>query len=171
MFNHFIPDHMTRDVFEISPDLFVREGIRALILDIDNTLVPYTSPHPTEEILTWLAALTTKGIKYAFISNNDWGRVELFNRDIGAFAVAKSGKPSRKGLFAALKNFGLPPSEVACIGDQVFTDVWAARRAGLRVFLVDPIEPREDLFFKLKRLGEKPFRRMYTRRELKNNGK
>ena len=165
MKNHsFVPDIMFDRAFDITPDILISKGIRAVVLDIDNTLVTYGVAEPTEEVLDWIGALREAGLGVAIASNNHAPRVELFNQKIGVFATCESKKPSARAVKAACEHFGLQPNEIAVIGDQIFTDVWCARNAGSLAILVKPIPYPENLFFKCKRVLEKPFIRAYRKK-------
>ena len=160
----FVPDIMFDNALDISPDLLIAKGIRAVVLDIDNTLVTYGVAEPTEEVIAWIDALKNAGLGVAIASNNHAPRVELFNEKIGVFATCESKKPSARAVKAACEHFGVQPSETAVIGDQIFTDVWCARNAGALAILVKPIPYPENLFFKCKRVLEKPFIRAYRKK-------
>ena len=164
MFGHFIPDYMFRHYYEISPEFLRSLGIRSLILDLDNTLAPYEQPLPDERNLAWLGELKAAGIGAAFVSNNSSpDRVELFNREIGLPAYFKSGKPSTKNIKKALADMDCPPENAAVLGDQIFTDVWAGKRMGMTAIMVPPIKDKRTLFFRFKRLLEKPFVAKYRK--------
>ncbi len=160
----FVPDIMFDNALDISPELLIAKGIRAVVLDIDNTLVTYGVAEPTEEVIAWIDALKNAGLGVAIASNNHAPRVELFNEKIGVFATCESKKPSARAVKAACEHFGVQPSETAVIGDQIFTDVWCARNAGALAILVKPIPYPENLFFKCKRVLEKPFIRAYRKK-------
>ncbi len=164
MFNKFIPTKIYDDIYKITPEALNEAGIRALILDIDNTLVTYDDPKPTESVAAWLDAMHGAGIKTAFVSNNHEERVAGFCEGLGCYFHADSGKPSRKYLRAAMAHMGTTPDDTAAVGDQIFTDVYAAKRAGMRAFLVPPIKDKLTLFFRTKRILEKPFLRAYRKR-------
>ena len=124
----------------------------------------YGVAEPTEEVLSWIESLREAGLGVAIASNNHAPRVELFNQKIGAFATCESKKPSARAVKAACVHFGVKPNEIAVIGDQIFTDVWCARNAGSLAILVKPIPYPENLFFKCKRVLEKPFIRAYRKK-------
>lgn len=164
----FVPDYYFDTVYDIAPELLSDSGIRGVILDIDNTLVPYEIPEPTVEVRDWLSQLWAAGIKTAFVSNNHKERVELFNKTLGCPAFYDSGKPLKKSCRAALDSLGTPPCETAIIGDQVFTDVLAGSIAGLGMsILVKPIKDKTSLFFRFKRFLEKPVIARYNKRNRK----
>ncbi len=164
----FVPNYYFDTVLEVTPELLLSHGIKGLILDIDNTLVPYEIPEPTDEIRAWLEAMWEVGIKTAFVSNNKADRVEIFNLTLGCPAFPDSGKPLKKSCKKALDAMGISSSEAAIIGDQVFTDVLAGRNSRLKLaILVKPIKDKTTLFFRFKRFLEKPVLRKYQKRKQK----
>ena len=158
MFKHFLPDRLIDSYSELTPEILARLGIRLLIADIDNTLVPYDEKLPTDGVVRWARSLCDAGIKFALISNNTKERVELFNSRLGVFAVPKSGKPGKRGVEAVTSHFGIPKSETALLGDQLFTDILCGRRAGVYTVLTKQISGEEKPFIKIKRMLEKPIR-------------
>ena len=165
MFQSFLPTEIFDDIYRITPDMLTAAGIRGLILDIDNTLVTYDDPVPTPSVTAWLDAMHTAGIATAFVSNNHAPRVDGFCAGMDCYHHADSGKPSTKYLREAMAHMGTDAASTAAIGDQLFTDVWAARRAGITAYLVPPIKDKRTLFFRAKRLLEKPFLRLYHKRK------
>lgn len=167
VFDKFLPTKIYENIYKITPELLADAGITALILDIDNTLVTYDDPKPTESVSKWLDAMHRAGIKTAFVSNNHAPRVECFCEGLGCYCHADSAKPSRKYLIEAMAHMGTDVNNTAAVGDQLFTDVWAAKRCGMRAFLVPPIKDKTTLFFRSKRALEKPFLRLYRKNEEK----
>jgi len=152
---YFYPDYYFDDIYMITPQLLHDRGIRGLICDIDNTLEPYETAAPSDRVLDWINNMAEEGISVAFVSNNNRERVELFNRDLGFFASAKSGKPFGKHLIAAMKHMGTDISTTAMVGDQVFTDIFAGKRLKMLSILVKPINDKRTLFFRIKRYFER----------------
>lgn len=169
MKNYFIPNHMFESIYDITPEFISSLGVRTVVLDIDNTLVTYGMAEPTEEVIAWVKKMQENGLLLSIASNNHAPRVEKFNEKLGLFTMCESGKPSTKAVKAACAHFGTEPRECAVIGDQIFTDVLCASRSGAVSILVKPIPYPENLFFKFKRVCEKPFIRAYKRREAKRN--
>lgn len=159
----FVPDYRFNTFDEVSADFLSDLGIRGVVLDIDNTLEPYEHSTPGEHVKAWLAALGERGIKCAFVSNNNRERVELFNKELGLVAFYKAGKPFKKNVIRAMQELGSDADTTILMGDQVFTDVWAARNAKIRAILVPPINDKRDLLTKFKRLLERPILRKYER--------
>ncbi len=158
---YFYPDEKYNSVNEINTEKLKKSGIDFVILDIDNTLVPYTSPVPDENALKFLNDLKENNISFCFVSNNKAERVRLFNEKIGAKAFSRGAKPLLYGINKAMHELGAVKENTALIGDQVFTDVCGGKRAGLLTILVDPIKECDSTFFKFKRHYENKILKKY----------
>ena len=163
----FLPDYYLSSYKDVDEAFLSKLGVRALLLDIDNTLEPYENPFPTEDTRAWFSRLSEIGICFAFVSNNNQKRVDTFNRELGFVAYARAKKPFAKNLRRAMKALGVTKEETLFMGDQILTDVLAAHSAGLRCVLVPPIRDKRDPFTRFKRLLERPILRRYERKEKK----
>lgn len=159
----FVPEFYFNSFDVASADFLKSIGVKGIVLDVDNTLEPYENPKPTEKVLCWFASLRENGIKCAIVSNNNKERIELFNSDLQLPAYSKSGKPGKKNVLRAIADMGIKPEEAILMGDQVFTDVWAAHNAKIRAILVPPIRDKRDLLTRFKRLLEKPVLKKYKK--------
>lgn len=157
------PDYMFGSYREITPEFLRERGIRYLLVDIDNTLAPYEQAEPDDNLRAWLAGLWNDGVKLALVSNNDRARVERFNATLGLDAYPKSGKPGKKTLLLAMANMGAERGNTAVLGDQLLTDACAGQKLGLPAIIVPPIRDKRNLFFRFKRLLERPFIRRYAK--------
>jgi HAD superfamily phosphatase (TIGR01668 family) len=164
MKNPMMPDYMFRAFDEITPAFLASLGVKAILADIDNTLAPYEQAEPDERIKGWIASLAEAGIGIAFVSNNDWERVELFNRTLGVPAYAKSGKPFKKNLVKAMNDLGGTLETTVMLGDQLLTDALAGHNLGVKCLIVPPIRDKKNAFFRFKRWLEKPVVRRFKRR-------
>ncbi len=160
----FVPEYRFETFDRATVDFLISKGIKGIVLDVDNTLEPYENPAPTERVVTWLDSLKQNGIKAAIVSNNDSERIDLFNKDLGLPAYSKSGKPFKKNVLRAMSDMGTTQENTILMGDQVFTDVWAAHNSGIPAILVPPIKDKTDLLTKFKRLLEKPVLKKYERK-------
>ena len=158
MFGHY---------WEVTPAFLREKGIRALLVDIDNTLAPYEQPDPDDRLLGWVEEMRKAGVGLALVSNNHPPRVNRFNNPLGLPAYAESGKPKKKTLLLAMERLGVPPQETAVLGDQLLTDAYAGKHIGLPAIIVPPIRDKTNLFFRFKRLLE----RRYIRRYAKKHGR
>ena len=130
-----------KTVFDLKPEELAQKGITLLLADLDNTLTPYSSEIPTEEIRVWKEELERHGITLFVVSNSRKStRVPNYCKKLGIDFVRHAGKPSAKGFAEALEKTGRRAEETLMVGDQIFTDVLGANRAGIRVVLVEPIE-------------------------------
>jgi HAD superfamily phosphatase (TIGR01668 family) len=159
----FVPDYRFQTFDEASAEFLSSIGVKGLILDVDNTLEPYENATPGDHVIKWLSELSDAGIKCAIVSNNGKERIDKFNENIGLVAYSKAKKPFKKNVLAALGDIGIDPEDAALMGDQVFTDVWAARNAGIKAILVPPIKDKRDIFTRFKRLLEKPIIKKYNK--------
>lgn len=150
-----MPDFIFRDIYSITPDFIAENKVKGLILDIDNTLVTYDDPKPTERVSEWLDSMQKAGVKLAFISNNGMERVTKFNEELGFFASWKSKKPFPFMLKKAMRAMGTDKASTLAVGDQIFTDVTAGKLAGVRTVLVEPIKDLTTRFNLFKRRMEK----------------
>ena len=157
------PDAMFDSFDMITPEFLQKQNVSALLIDIDNTLAPYEQPVPDEKIKAWFLSLERVGIKAALVSNNNAQRVELFNRELGLLAYPDCKKPSSKMLLEAIKRMEADVSNTAAIGDQLLTDALGAHRLGMKAFIVPPIKDKRNLFFRFKRLIEKPYIKKYRK--------
>lgn len=163
------PDYHLAGAFELTPGFLKAEGFRAVIWDIDNTLVSPNGP-ADEKSKSLMRLLGENGISCFILSNNHPARVESFARELGLPYIAEAKKPNPKGFREAAARMGVSPEETLVAGDQWLTDFWGARRAGMRFLLVDALDPRhEQPFVRLKRVLEWPFSVAYRRYLAKNS--
>lgn len=165
MLSKLVPDYMFREYAAITPDFLQACGIRALLMDVDNTLAPYETEEPDEALRAWIAVLTKSGVRLALLSNNSAGRVERFNRTLGLPAYSKARKPLLRVSRCAMQALGCRAEETAVLGDQIFTDLLVGRRMKVRVLIVLPIRDRRDPLTRCKRWLERPFVRAYEKRQ------
>ena len=165
----FLPDYIFNKYNDLTPEFLLNKGIDTLVLDIDNTLVPYEVATPTDELYEWFASMDKNGIKIAFVSNNGKQRVELFNEKLSYVAFYKSKKPLLKTIKKVLKILESGATTTALMGDQIFTDVLAGNRMGFMTILLPPIKDKTDAFTRFKRVLERPIVKKYYKRLEKNN--
>ena len=158
-----VPEYKFERFDEVTVDFLLSLGVRGVLLDVDNTLEPYENDLPTKKVCDWLNSLSNAGIKTAIVSNNNFERVDLFNKNLGMPAYAKAGKPFKRNLLRAMADMGTNTSDTIFMGDQILTDVWAAHNAGIMAILVSPISDKKDVFTRFKRLLERPIISKYEK--------
>lgn len=149
------PDLYLKSVHDLDTALLAEKGISAIIIDIDNTLVPWDTKEPDEKVSQLVYSLLQKGFKICILSNNSKKRVEEFNKFLKLPAIYKAVKPSRNAFRRAIKLMDASPDNTAVIGDQLFTDILGGNRMGLYTVLVSPISDKEFLWTMLVRRIEK----------------
>ncbi len=159
----FRPDVSFHGVTDIKPEFLRDRGVRLLLLDIDNTISPYGQQVPAEDICRWAEDMKAAGVALYFVSNNKGNRPEIFSRQLGVPYLKAVGKPSRRGIYEAMARTGAKASETALVGDQIYTDVLAANRAGIMSLLVEPIKFTNPLLA-IRYFFELPFRSLAKER-------
>lgn len=154
MFKKLYPTKYLDSSYSIDYEQLYRSGIRGLIYDIDNTLVEHGMP-ATERAIKLFEQLRSIGFDTCLISNNKEPRVKPFADAVGSKYVYDAHKPSRKNYIRAMELMGTDTGNTYFIGDQIFTDVYGANRAGIPSILVKPIHPKEEIQIVLKRKLEK----------------
>lgn len=164
MLERFYPDKYVKSAYDLPYEKLYEQGYRGIIYDIDNTLVPHNAP-ADERAKQLFRRLHEIGFSCCLLSNNKRKRVADFNAEIGAHMVWMAAKPAKGGYRRAMEEMGTDPGSTLFIGDQLFTDVWGARRVGIYSILVKPIHPKEEIQIVLKRYLERIVLHFY-RREL-----
>ena len=162
MLERFKPKDLINSVFEITPAFLEQRGLKALLLDIDNTIVPHgkleSSPPDLERVRVWLAPLQQAQIALRFVSNALPARIAFHTDALGIKAVGTggtAGKPFAPVFQTAITELGLPPKQIAMLGDQVFTDVLGANNAGMYSILVRPMSDNAKLHTHVARMLER----------------
>lgn len=149
------PDLYLNTVHELDTAVLKSIGIKAIIVDIDNTLVPWGAKVPDKKADELICRLLSEGFKICILSNNSKKRVEEFNKCLNLPAIHKAVKPSKNAFKRAMKLMDSGPENTAVIGDQIFTDVLGGNRLGLFTVLVPPISKNEFIWTRFVRLFEK----------------
>lgn len=157
------PDLLFPSFEKITPKYLSERSIKLLFTDVDNTLAPYEVPKPDEKIKAWLDSMKNAGITVVFVSNNHSDRLAIFNSSLGLDAYSDCKKPLIGVLKKIATEKGVPLSQCALLGDQIFTDVWAGKRLGVLSLMVPPIKDKTTLFFRTKRWLERPILRAYAK--------
>lgn len=167
MLQRFYPNEYVDSTYEIDFDSLYKEGYRGIIFDIDNTLVPHGAS-ADERSIALFEHLRELGYRTMLLSNNKEPRVKMFNDAVGAEYIFKAGKPAVGNYYKAMERMQTNTDNTIFVGDQLFTDVWGANKAGIRTFLVKPIHPKEEIQIVLKRYLEWIVLFFYNRSRNKN---
>lgn len=150
MLKRFYPDNEIGSSYEIDYEMLYEKGYRGIIYDVDNTLVPHGAP-ADERALALFERLREIGFQTVLLSNNKEPRVKNFAEQVGSKYIFKANKPSKSGYEKAMERMGTTKDNTLFVGDQLFTDVWGAKRTGIETYLVKPIHPKEEIQIVLKR--------------------
>lgn len=154
MLERFYPDEYLKSVDEIDFEKYYKQGIRGIISDIDNTLVPHGFP-ADEHIIKVFEKIHKLGIDTCLISNNKEPRVKPFADAVQSKYIYDARKPSTRNYIKAMELMGTDKETTLFLGDQIFTDVWGANRTGIQSIMLEKINPKEEIQIVLKRIPEK----------------
>ena len=160
----FIPSILVDQLTEVTPEMLRNRGITFLMLDFDNTIVPYTTNTPTEAMERWLQTMQASEIGICVVSNSKRDRVVKFCDARGIPCITHSKKPFQKGIRVCRDRFSLDLRHAALAGDQIYTDVLGANCAGAASILVKPIH-LHNIWLKLRHVAEQPFIAIGKRRQ------
>lgn len=164
MLDKFYPDAYVDSTYVIDFESWYAKGYRGVLFDIDNTLVPHGAPADARAI-EFFEKLRAIGLKYCLISNNQLPRVQPFAEAVQAYYIEDAHKPSVKGYQKAMERMGTNTQNTLFVGDQLFTDVYGARRAGMKSILVKPIHPKEEIQIVFKRYLERIVLYFYAKKK------
>lgn len=151
----YIPTFAVEAVYDLTPESLRRHGIKAVLVDLDNTLIAWNNPDGTPELRAWLDEMTTADIPVVVVSNNKHARVKRAVEKFGVDFVSRAMKPFTKGINQAIDRYGFNREEVVMVGDQLMTDIRASHRAGIRSILVKPLVTSDAWNTKFNRTRER----------------
>ncbi|MFA9381755.1 MAG: YqeG family HAD IIIA-type phosphatase [Acetanaerobacterium sp.] len=170
MSKNTIPDLIIDRIWEIDAQVLSALGVRALIVDVDNTLSSHGAPLPEREVAPWLARMDALGVPVVILSNNTKKRVAPFAQGLGLPFVHFAVKPLAHGFQRAARLLRHPAQQIAVVGDQIFTDVVGGNAMGMKTVLVLPIDDDTDRWVRFKRRFEKRYIDQYYRIKGEKNG-
>ena len=160
-----IPGRLFDRYADITPDYLRRQGVTLLLSDLDFTLAAKSTRRPDQPLRDWIAGLKAAGIDFMIVSNNRSGsRVTEFCADLGVPYQGHAGKPSTRGLEAAMARAGRDRAHTAMLGDKLLTDMLAANRAGVLALMVEPVGGAVTPWQKVLHALQAPFKAVCRRR-------
>jgi HAD superfamily phosphatase (TIGR01668 family) len=169
MKSNLIPSMHVDSPYELDTEILRNKGVQGIIIDIDNTLVPWGTKYADQKVIDLIGKLKAEGFKLCILSNSTRKRVSIFNKDIRLPEIHNAGKPSRAAFRKAIALLGTEPGRTAVIGDQIFTDILGGNRLGLFTVLVVPMSSKEFIWTRLVRQVEKLIMRRYKHLINKND--
>ena len=160
-----LPKIIVPALTDVSPELLHSRSIKLLMLDFDNTIVPYTTSTPTQIMQAWLEEMVKSDIQLCVVSNSHKDRVKIFCEKYGIDCITHANKPFPKGIKECLAKYRMDPKECALVGDQIFTDTLGANCTGVTSILVKAID-NHNIWLKLRHVAEMPFILMARKRRV-----
>ena len=160
-----LPKIIVPALTDVTEELLCSRNVKLLMLDFDNTIVPYTTSTPTDEMHQWLENMVKSGIRLCVVSNSHKDRVKIFCKKYGIDCITHANKPFPKGIQECLNKYRIDPEECALVGDQIFTDTMGANGCGVMSILVKAID-NHNIWLKLRHVAEMPFILMARKRRI-----
>ncbi len=164
MFKSFIPFAHAQSVYEIEPEFYIKQGVKTLFIDLDNTLDSYKAREPKEETINLIEKIKKLNVTPVIISNNKPHRVCGYADALGVEYLASARKPFSKKIKFEIAKRGLKNEEVMLVGDQMMTDVLAGHGAKIRVVLTEKIVKEDQWTTHINRLMDRPIRRYHRKK-------
>ncbi len=160
-----LPKVRAEKLTDLTPELLHRKNIRLLMMDFDNTIVPYTTSEPTEEMVQWIRMMQEQDIILCVVSNSHKDRVKIFCEKYGLACITHAKKPFSKGIRQCIQRYAIPENQCALVGDQIFTDTLGANGCGVCSILINAIH-NHTFWLKLRHVCEIPFIFMARKRKI-----
>ena len=164
MKNKYVPFAVANSIYEIDIDFFKQQGVKYLLVDLDNTMDSYRLYHPTERAIAWAKRVQDEGITLVIISNNRGKRVSTYANDLHLPYINSACKPFGFKIKKFIKEKGWDVKDIMFVGDQMITDVAAAKRAGLRVILTNKIVKEDQWTTHFNRIFGRMIRKYHRKR-------
>ncbi|HHY42006.1 MAG TPA: YqeG family HAD IIIA-type phosphatase [Thermoanaerobacterales bacterium] len=155
MLNLFCPDLYIKDIYELDLNLIKQKSIKGILIDLDNTLLPWDSKCIEDKMISWTKQCLNEGLSLCIISNNKYDRIKYCSELLEIPAVFGSLKPFKAAFKKGMDILGTQPEQTAVVGDQIFTDIFGAKRMGLYAILVKPLSDREFYWTRVMRILER----------------
>lgn len=151
----FIPDIYQKSIYDISYETLKNKGIKCILFDLDNTIAPINVLNPEKELKDLVADIELLGLKVIIMSNANKSRVRPFKEGLNVDSSYNSHKPLKKKYKKIMEIYNFKDNEIACIGDQLLTDIYGANKMGFLSILVNPISDRDLFITKINRIFER----------------
>jgi hypothetical protein len=171
MLKFFWPDLYIKDIYQLDLNFIKSKKIKGLLIDLDNTMLPWNNNHVDDKLRNWVQTCKDEGIALCIISNNKARRINFCSERLDIPAVTGAVKPGKAAFLRGLKILGIKPDQAAVVGDQIFTDIFGAKRLGMFAILVKPISDREFFWTRLMRRFERIVLRIMEKNTRNMNNK
>lgn len=167
----YVPDIYSKSIYSIDYEKLKENGIKCLLIDLDNTIVPISVKKPNKKIKDLFKKLEQIGFKVIIFSNNTKKRIKPFKDELIVDCAFKCKKPRQKKFLLIMKEYKYSISEIAIIGDNIITDILGGNKVGITTILVNPISNKERIDTKVLRIYEKNIINKLTKKELFKKGR
>lgn len=167
----YIPDMYQKSIYTVDYQKLMDRGVKCVLFDLDNTLVPYHIKHGNEKILELFNTLREKGLKVIIFSNSPKKRLKIFKEELAVDCFANAKKPSKKSFETVMDKYKYSITEVAIIGDQILTDVVGGNKVGITTVLVNPVSTKDPIWTKINRFFERRIMRKLRNHDLFSKGR
>ena len=164
MKNKYVPYAVAKSIYEIEVDFYLQQGVKVLLMDLDNTLDSYRLYHPTAKAIALIERIKDAGILPVIISNNRGIRVRTYADDLGLIYISSAGKPFGRKINRFIDSHGWNREEMMWVGDQMITDVAAAKRCNVRVVLTDKIVKEDQWTTHINRIFGRRIRKYHAKK-------
>jgi uncharacterized protein len=166
LLDKFLPNEQVKDVFQIDPSSLKEKGVKAIITDLDNTLVEWNRPNATPNLIQWFTNMKNNNILVTIVSNNNENRVKAFADPLEIPFIFEARKPLGKAFRKAVKMMDVKKEETVVIGDQLLTDVLGGNRSGFYTILVVPVAQSDGFMTRFNRMIERRIMTWFKRKGL-----
>jgi HAD superfamily phosphatase (TIGR01668 family) len=168
----YVPDLYKKSIYDINYKKLKQSGIKCLLFDLDNTLIPYNEKLPTKKIKDLFISLKDMGFKVIIFSNSGKKRLQPFKEQLNVDVCYRCFKPSPKKFLYVMEHFNYNESQIAIVGDQFYTDIIGGNKVGITTILVNPISAKSDMILtKVQRMREKKLIKKLSKANLFYKGK
>ncbi len=167
----YIPDMYQQSIYTIDYSKLLNKGIKCLLFDLDNTLVPVIDKIPTEKLKELFSNLQKMGFKVIIFSNSTKKRLKPFKEELNVDCCAFARKPQKTKFLLIMKEYNFNVNEVAIIGDQILTDIVGGNKVGILTVLVNPISNKDFFITKFNRFRERMIMKKLRNKNLFSKGR
>lgn len=167
----YVPDMYQKSIYAIDYKKLLSRGIKCLLFDLDNTIVPINMKTPNNKVKNLFDELKSMGFKVIIFSNSPKSRLQPFKDELNVDCSASSRKPKPKKFLQVLNIYGYAVSEVAIIGDELLTDILGGNRIGITTILVNPLGKKDFFLAKIRRIVEKRMMKKLRKKDLFSKGR
>ncbi len=167
----YMPDMYQKSIYTVDYQKLMDRGVKCVLFDLDNTLVPFHIKHSNEKIAELFNDLREKGLKVIIFSNSPKKRLNVFKEELAVDCIANAGKPSKKSFEKVLEKYKYSITEVAIVGDQLLTDIIGGNRVGITTVLINPVSTKDPIWTKPNRFFENKIMKKLKDHDLFSKGR